>query len=93
MQKKIMDTFANMDYYNMRNFEKATEDYRKLKKPVLESAGIKNMGRNQSLTDVTNYEINKFKFLFDESYKRVFLSAAEVRKMFGNSKNIIDVCR
>ncbi|NFG61348.1 hypothetical protein [Clostridium sp. CMCC3677] len=53
----------------------------------------KNIGRNQSLTDTTNYNIKKLKSLFDESYKRVFLSAAEVRKMFGNSKNVIDIFR
>ncbi|WP_027626424.1 hypothetical protein [Clostridium lundense] len=91
--KEIMDTFANVDYSNIESFEKATEIYRNLIKPVLESAGVINIGRNQALTDTTNYEINKFKSLFDESYKRVFLSAAEVRKMFGNSKNVIDICR
>lgn len=91
--KKIMDTFTNVDYSNNNSFERATEEYRKFIKPVLESVGIKNTPRNQSLTDVTNYEIKQLKSLFDESYKRVFLSAEEVRKKFGNSKNIIDICR
>ncbi|MBW6411591.1 hypothetical protein [Clostridium weizhouense] len=91
--RKIMNTFANVDYSNTESFEKAINEYRTLIKPVLESAGIKNIGRNQSLTDTTNYNIKRFKSLFDESYKRVFLSAAEVRKKFGNSKNVIDIYR
>ncbi|WP_252243148.1 hypothetical protein [Clostridium sp. ZBS14] len=91
--RKIMNTFSNVDYSNTESFEKAINEYRTLIKPVLESAGVKNIGRNQSLTDTTNYNIKKLKSLFDESYKRVFLSAAEVRKMFGNSKNVIDIFR
>lgn len=55
--RKIMNTFSNVDYSNTESFEKAINEYRTLIKPVLESAGVKNIGRNQSLTDTTNYDI------------------------------------
>lgn len=91
--QEIMHTFENVDYSNVHSFEKATEIYKSLIKPVLESFGVENIGRNQALTYTTNYEISKFKSLFDENYKSITSSVAGVRKIFGNSKNVIDVCR
>lgn len=91
--KNIMNVFENVDYSSKESFEKATQVYRDLIKPVLESAGIKNMGRNQALTDTINYEVNRLKSLFDENCKSVILSIDRVKKVLGNSKKIIDVWR
>lgn len=91
--KNIMNVFENVDYSSKESFEKATQVYRDLIKPVLESAGVKNMGRNQALTDTINYEVNRLKSLFDENCKSVILSIDRVKKVLGNSKKIIDVWR
>lgn len=91
--KKIMNTFENVDYSNIKSFEKATKSYRKLIKPVLEAAGIINMARNKALTETTDYEISKLKPLADVSYEKIISSADKVRRKFGNPRNIIYVRR
>lgn len=91
--QEIMNNFAKVDYSNIKSFEKAEEAYKGLIKPVLESEGVINMGRDEALNDTTNYEISKFQSLFDESYESIISSVPQVRKMFGNSKHVIDVCR
>lgn len=88
--QKIMDTFSNVDYSNTESFEKAIEAYKNLIKPVLKSAGVENIGRNQALTDTINYMSNQLKPLFDQNYRRVSIPAGEVRRVFGN---LIDVYR
>jgi hypothetical protein len=91
--EKIMYNFAKVDYSKGKDFEKATEKYKALIKPVLEAEGVINMGRNEALTDTTNYQIGKFQSLFDESYESIISSVSEVKKRFGNSKFVVDVCR
>lgn len=91
--EEIMYNFAKVDYSNRESFQKATEKYKDLIKPVLESEGVINMGRNEALTDTINYQIGKFQSLFNESYESIISSVSEVKKRFGKSKFVVDVCR
>ncbi|BCN29595.1 hypothetical protein bsdtb5_08900 [Anaeromicropila herbilytica] len=89
--RKIMDTFENVDYTDIDSFKKASQEYRRLIKPVCESFGVINIGRNQALTDVINYEINRFEKFYDESYQRVYLTPDEFKEKIRTAKNVIDI--
>lgn len=91
--KMIMDKFATVDYADKKDFEEVIKEYKSIIKPVLEEYGVKDTTNNQCLTELINYQIDKFTSLFDESYKNTILSVSEVRKMFGNAECFIDTCR
>ncbi|ADK17032.1 MULTISPECIES: hypothetical protein [Clostridium] len=86
--QKIMDTFANVDYSNAKSFDKAIEEYKVLIKPVLEEAGIKNMGKNDALDYTIDYEANNLKTLFDKDYKRVISSSVKLKTLYGHSLDV-----
>ncbi|GAA0742078.1 hypothetical protein [Clostridium oceanicum] len=91
--RKIMNTFENVDYSNIKSYEKATKSYGKLITPVLKAAGIVIMSIRDDLAETVEYQISSLKPLADVSYENIIKTADEVRRNCGNPRNIINVCR
>lgn len=88
-----MNKFESIDYSDKNAFDRALDEYKFIIKPVLKEYGIEDTLVSKALTESINYRIKSLKSLNEGRYKDTILSISKVRKIFGNSKNNIDVCR
>ena len=88
---KMIEIFSKVDYSSESSLKDAISEYKKLMSDVYRSVGIKNMPRNNALTELLNYDADNLMARGNGSYKKIILSRQQVKQLFGNSKNYIDV--